>query len=123
MRKSRAVTGEAAPGAAPDAAGGGANGAPSTSPAGASASAVADGGFDGTLHILYGGEAATQVAAELAEGARGAGLRPVLTSMSDFRGVKLDRRVARCVWRAHGTRRAEWLPRRAQRAPRGAVRG
>ena len=90
MRKSRAVTGEAA--AAPSAA----------APAGGAGSAGAVGeartSFDGTLYVLYGGEAATQVAAELADGARRAGLAPQLVAAADFRNLKLER----CAWRPGG---------------------
>ena len=85
MRKSRAVTGEAAP-------------APAAAAEAAAAAPVAGGGearraFDGTVYLLYGGEAATQVAAELAEGAARAGLATKLLPAADFRSAKLERRV------------------------------
>jgi hypothetical protein len=92
MRKSRAVTGEAAA-ASPAAATPDSGAAPASTAA--AAAAAADGGaarvaFDGTVYFLYGGEAATQVAAELATAARGAGLAPQLVAMTDFRSAKLD---------------------------------
>ena len=95
MRKSRAVTGEAAP-------------APAAGAEVAAAAASSGGGetrraFDGTVYLLYGGEAATQVAAELAEGAARAGLAPKLVAAAEFRSVKLERRVVLCMapqWRA-----------------------
>jgi hypothetical protein len=90
MRKSRAVTGEAA--ATPS--------APESASGAVSAAAVGEArtSFDGTVYILYGGEAATQVAAELADGARRAGLAPQLVAAADFRNVKLER----CAWRVDG---------------------
>ena len=79
MRKSRAVTGEAAaPAAAPPAA------APSAPPAA--------GGWDGRLTVLHGGEAASQVASDVAAEARRRGFEPQqLASMADFRQLRLDR--------------------------------
>lgn len=87
MRKSRAVTGEPA---APSSA------APAPTAAASAASAAT--AFDGTLHILHGGEAAVQVAAELAEEARKAGLLPHVLPMNDFKTLSLDRRaVLTCI--------------------------
>ena len=85
MRKSRAVTGEPDVAAAPAAAA-----SAREEPSALSAPA---GGFDGTFHLLYGGEAATQVAADLAAEARGCGLTPVLLAADEFRKAKLDRRA------------------------------
>jgi hypothetical protein len=89
MRKSRAVTGEAAAEPSGGAAAPAATAAKTTAAVGSDAGAARV-AFDGSVYFLYGGEAATQVAAELAAAARGAGLAPQLVALSDFRSVKLE---------------------------------
>ena len=74
MRRSRAVSGQEAPAAAAPA------------PAGATTAAA-------ELLLLHGGEAASQVASDLADQARAHGLAARLVPMDKFKAEQLERRV------------------------------
>ena len=84
MRRSRAVTGEAAPPLSGTAA----------RAADAEQPAAAGGAFDGTIHLLHGGEAASQVAADLAKQAQARGFKPVLLPMDQFKTLDVETCVA-----------------------------
>ena len=60
--------------------------------------------FDGLLYVLHGGEAASQVAADLAAQAQGRGFEARLLSMERFKEAQLDTCAGRslphaCFWR------------------------
>ena len=83
MRRSRAVTGEPAA-EAPGHGEGATQGVPPAPQAG---------GFDGSFWLLHGGEAATQVAQDLAAEAQAQGFTAHVVPMDRFRDAKLDRHV------------------------------
>jgi hypothetical protein len=87
MRRSRAVTATGEPAAAAQAPGG-EGGKQSVPPL------SQPGDFDGTFWLLHGGEAATQVAQDLAAEAQAQGFTAVhVAPMERFRDAKLDRCV------------------------------
>ena len=85
MRRSRAVTGEPAAAAPVQGGEGGKQEVPPPSQ---------PSGFDGSFWLLHGGEAATQVAQDLAAEAQAQGFTAHVAPMDKFRDAQLDRRVA-----------------------------